>query len=192
MAYRHLSVYGELTWAANSIFKKGFKSIGFNMYNVYLNIGFRIRFLKASGRVRIRREKRTIRFFPAFLSENRRQRAGNSGKIPHGSKLFAENGVLFVSLQFIRNMNDLLTHIAACVRGRIRRDGHDRRPRDDRQPASQPPGRYPFRRDPRNEPKTDTTTSNRYTARECAPSSSTAPSTSDATRKPDSSAATIR
>ena len=40
MAYRHLSVYGELTWAANSIFKKGFKSIGFNMYNVYLNIGF--------------------------------------------------------------------------------------------------------------------------------------------------------
>ena len=38
-------------------------------------------------------------------------------------------------------------------RGRIRRDGHDRRPRDDRQPASQPPGRYPFRRDPRNEPR---------------------------------------
>lgn len=39
-AYSHLSVYGDLTWSAKSIFKKGFRSIGFNMYNIYLNLGF--------------------------------------------------------------------------------------------------------------------------------------------------------
>ena len=39
-AYRHLSVYADLTLAANSIFKKDFKSISFDMYNLYLNIGF--------------------------------------------------------------------------------------------------------------------------------------------------------
>ena len=39
-AYRHLTVYADLTWAFNSLFPKDFKSNGFPMYNVYLNIGF--------------------------------------------------------------------------------------------------------------------------------------------------------
>lgn len=39
-AYKHLSVYADLTWGLNSIFKKDFESISFNMYNVYLNFGF--------------------------------------------------------------------------------------------------------------------------------------------------------
>ena len=39
-AYRHLTVYADLTWAFNSLFPMDFKSIGFPMYNVYLNIGF--------------------------------------------------------------------------------------------------------------------------------------------------------
>ena len=43
-AYRHLSVYADLTWSFNSIFKKGFQSIGFDMYNIYLNVGFGYRF----------------------------------------------------------------------------------------------------------------------------------------------------
>lgn len=39
-AYKHLSVYADLTWGLNSIFEKDFESISFNMYNVYLNFGF--------------------------------------------------------------------------------------------------------------------------------------------------------
>lgn len=39
-AYKHLSVYADLTWGLNSIFKKDFESVSFNMYNVYLNFGF--------------------------------------------------------------------------------------------------------------------------------------------------------
>jgi hypothetical protein len=39
-AYRHFSVYGDLTIAANSIFKRDFDAITFDMYNVYLNMGF--------------------------------------------------------------------------------------------------------------------------------------------------------
>ena len=39
-AYRHFSVFGDLTWALNSIFKKDFDSISFDMYNVYFNVGF--------------------------------------------------------------------------------------------------------------------------------------------------------
>lgn len=39
-AYRHLNLYADLTWGLNSIFKKDFDSISFNMYCVYLNIGF--------------------------------------------------------------------------------------------------------------------------------------------------------
>lgn len=39
-AYRHLSVYADLTWGLNSIFKKGFESISFDMYCIYLNFGF--------------------------------------------------------------------------------------------------------------------------------------------------------
>ena len=40
MAYRQFSLYTDLTIAANSIFKKDFESISFDMYNVYLNLGF--------------------------------------------------------------------------------------------------------------------------------------------------------
>lgn len=39
-AYKHLSVYADLTWGLNSIFPDDFKSISFKMYNVYLNFGF--------------------------------------------------------------------------------------------------------------------------------------------------------
>lgn len=39
-AYRHFSVYGDLSWAANSIFKRDFTGISFDMYNVYFNVGF--------------------------------------------------------------------------------------------------------------------------------------------------------
>lgn len=39
-AYKHLSVYADLTWGLNSIFPKDFESISFKMYNVYLNFGF--------------------------------------------------------------------------------------------------------------------------------------------------------
>lgn len=39
-AYRQFSLYGDLTMAANSIFKKDFESISFDMYNVYFNVGF--------------------------------------------------------------------------------------------------------------------------------------------------------
>ena len=39
-AYRHLSVYADLTWGLNGIFPKDFKSITFKMYNIYLNFGF--------------------------------------------------------------------------------------------------------------------------------------------------------
>lgn len=43
-AYRHLSVYADLTCSANSIFKKDFHSVNFDMYNLYLTIGFGYRF----------------------------------------------------------------------------------------------------------------------------------------------------
>ena len=43
-AYRHLSVYTDLTCSANSIFKKNFHSISFDMYNLYLTVGFGYRF----------------------------------------------------------------------------------------------------------------------------------------------------
>ena len=39
-AFRQFSVFGDMTWAFNSIFKDDFKSISFDMYNIYLNIGF--------------------------------------------------------------------------------------------------------------------------------------------------------
>lgn len=39
-AYKHLSVYADLTWGLNSIFPGDFESISFKMYNVYLNFGF--------------------------------------------------------------------------------------------------------------------------------------------------------
>lgn len=39
-AYKHLSVYADLTWGLNSIFKKGFESVSFDMYCIYMNVGF--------------------------------------------------------------------------------------------------------------------------------------------------------
>lgn len=39
-AYKHLSVYADLTWGLNSIFRKNFESISFDMYCIYLNFGF--------------------------------------------------------------------------------------------------------------------------------------------------------
>lgn len=39
-AYRHLSIYADLTWGLNAAFPKDFKSISFKMYNIYLNFGF--------------------------------------------------------------------------------------------------------------------------------------------------------
>lgn len=39
-AFTHLSVYTDLTWGVNDIFKKNFETITFNMYPIYLNVGF--------------------------------------------------------------------------------------------------------------------------------------------------------
>lgn len=39
-AYKHLNVYADLNWGLNSIFKKGFESVSFDMYCIYLNFGF--------------------------------------------------------------------------------------------------------------------------------------------------------
>lgn len=39
-AYKHLNVYADLTWGLNSIFKKGFESVSFDMYCIFLNFGF--------------------------------------------------------------------------------------------------------------------------------------------------------
>ena len=39
-AFKHLKVYADLNCGLNDIFKKDFKTITFDMYAVYLNIGF--------------------------------------------------------------------------------------------------------------------------------------------------------
>lgn len=39
-AYKHLLVNANLTWGCNSIFNSSFKTITFNMYPIYLNVGF--------------------------------------------------------------------------------------------------------------------------------------------------------
>lgn len=39
-AYRHFTVNADLTWAFTDIFEKDFKTITFNLYPVYLNLGF--------------------------------------------------------------------------------------------------------------------------------------------------------
>ena len=39
-AYRHLTVSGNLMWGLNDIFKSDFDTITFNMYPIYLNVGF--------------------------------------------------------------------------------------------------------------------------------------------------------
>lgn len=43
-AFRHFTVNADLTWNVNDIFKSDFKTITFNMYPVYLNVGFGYRF----------------------------------------------------------------------------------------------------------------------------------------------------
>lgn len=39
-AYRHLVVNANLTWGCNNIFKSSFKTVSFNLYPIYLNVGF--------------------------------------------------------------------------------------------------------------------------------------------------------
>ena len=39
-AYKQFSVIGDLSWGFNGIFSKDFDGIGFDMYNIYLNLGF--------------------------------------------------------------------------------------------------------------------------------------------------------
>ena len=39
-AFSHLNVYADLTWGLNSIFKKDFKTITFDMYPIYGTLGF--------------------------------------------------------------------------------------------------------------------------------------------------------
>ncbi len=39
-ALSHFNVNADLTWGLNNIFKKDFKTVKFNMYPIYLNIGF--------------------------------------------------------------------------------------------------------------------------------------------------------
>lgn len=39
-AFKHLKVYADLNWGMNDIFNKDFKTITFDMYAVYLNVGF--------------------------------------------------------------------------------------------------------------------------------------------------------
>ncbi len=40
LAFRHLAVNANLTWGFNDIFKSSFKTVTFNLYPIYLNIGF--------------------------------------------------------------------------------------------------------------------------------------------------------
>lgn len=39
-ASNHLNIYADLTWELNDVFKKNFDVIKFNMYPIYLNLGF--------------------------------------------------------------------------------------------------------------------------------------------------------
>ncbi len=39
-AFKHLNVFADLTWGLNDIFRKDFDTITFDMYLIYLNIGF--------------------------------------------------------------------------------------------------------------------------------------------------------
>lgn len=38
--FKHFAVYGDLTWSANTIFPNSFSTITFDMYNIYMNLGF--------------------------------------------------------------------------------------------------------------------------------------------------------
>ena len=39
-AFKHLTVHADVTWGLNNIFQKDFDTITFNMYPIYLNLGF--------------------------------------------------------------------------------------------------------------------------------------------------------
>ncbi len=39
-AFKHLNVFGDLSWGLSDIFKKDFETITFSMYPIYLTIGF--------------------------------------------------------------------------------------------------------------------------------------------------------
>lgn len=39
-AYKHLLVNANLTWGCNSIFNSSFKTVNFNMYPIYVSVGF--------------------------------------------------------------------------------------------------------------------------------------------------------
>lgn len=39
-AFKHFNINAELSYGINNIFKKDFKTITFNMYPIYMNIGF--------------------------------------------------------------------------------------------------------------------------------------------------------
>lgn len=43
-AFKHLSVYADLNWGLNNIFQRDFDTINFNMYPIYLNMGFAYNF----------------------------------------------------------------------------------------------------------------------------------------------------
>jgi hypothetical protein len=39
-AFKHLKVHADLNWGLNDIFNKDFKTVTFDMYAIYLNVGF--------------------------------------------------------------------------------------------------------------------------------------------------------
>ena len=39
-AYKHFSLSADLSWGLNDIFRESFKTVSFNLYPIYLNIGF--------------------------------------------------------------------------------------------------------------------------------------------------------
>jgi hypothetical protein len=43
-AFSHFSINADLTWGLNDIFKRNFKTVTFNMYPIYLNLGFGYKF----------------------------------------------------------------------------------------------------------------------------------------------------
>ncbi|MCR5078181.1 MAG: PorT family protein [Prevotella sp.] len=43
-AFSHFTVNADLTWAFNDIFESSFKTVTFNLYPIYLNLGFGYRF----------------------------------------------------------------------------------------------------------------------------------------------------
>ena len=43
-AYRHLYLYADLAWGVIPVFKSSFKTITFNMFPIYANLGFAYKF----------------------------------------------------------------------------------------------------------------------------------------------------